>query len=282
VNLVSRDQQGPLARLVRLLTVMNSAGVAGVTQAALIKAVGFTGELDSQRRQLAVDINELNSVGWDIQHVSAGGKPRYVLRSRDTRLRVELAREERAELSRAVRMAGAGNETSMGVTLLECLRAVAQSSVLRFTYDGTPRSIHPRRVQPGPSGWYLVGRDDWQDVDRYFVVDRIQDVTPDRPGTCIADKPVHRNHVDPATWEVDPPVEVSIETAPDFAEQVERVLGPALTRRSRDDRLVLVFGVTNRAVFRMRIYPLGTRVRVLGPGEVRDEIVAELTEFAGA
>jgi hypothetical protein len=43
---------------------------------------------------------------------------------------------------------------------------------------------------------------------------------------------------------------------------------------------VLTVRVTNRSAFRTRIYALGTRVRVLGPGDVRNEIVDELTRLA--
>jgi hypothetical protein len=39
--------------------------------------------------------------------------------------------------------------------------------------------------------------------------------------------------------------------------------------------------VTNRRVFRYRLYELGTRVRVVGPDDVRAEILAELRAFAG-
>ena len=38
--------------------------------------------------------------------------------------------------------------------------------------------------------------------------------------------------------------------------------------------------MTHRAAFRARLYELGRRVRVLGPDDVRDEIIAELTAIA--
>jgi len=37
--------------------------------------------------------------------------------------------------------------------------------------------------------------------------------------------------------------------------------------------------VTNRAVFRWRVYELGTRVHVVGPEDVRREMLAELESF---
>jgi hypothetical protein len=40
------------------------------------------------------------------------------------------------------------------------------------------------------------------------------------------------------------------------------------------------FRVTNRTAFRDRIYELGTRVEVLGPADVREELLAELELLA--
>jgi hypothetical protein len=39
--------------------------------------------------------------------------------------------------------------------------------------------------------------------------------------------------------------------------------------------------VTNRSAFRTRLYELGRRVELLGPDEMRREIVAELRRMAG-
>ena len=47
------------------------------------------------------------------------------------------------------------------------------------------------------------------------------------------------------------------------------------------DRAVLTVRVTNRAAFRMRLYALGTRVKVLGPDDARKEILDELGRIAG-
>jgi hypothetical protein len=44
---------------------------------------------------------------------------------------------------------------------------------------------------------------------------------------------------------------------------------------------VLTLRVTNRSAFRTRVYALGTRVRVLGPDDVRQEITDQLAALAG-
>jgi hypothetical protein len=43
----------------------------------------------------------------------------------------------------------------------------------------------------------------------------------------------------------------------------------------------MTYVVTNCRIFRYRLYELGTRVRVVGPDDVRAEILAELATFEG-
>ena len=62
---------------------------------------------------------------------------------------------------------------------------------------------------------------------------------------------------------------------------VENLLGdPAQDAVPTDGgSLRMTYVVTNRSVFRLRIYELGTRVRVIGPEDVRREIRRELESF---
>ena len=41
----------------------------------------------------------------------------------------------------------------------------------------------------------------------------------------------------------------------------------------------MTYRVTNRRIFRFRLYELGTRVRVVSPDDVRAELLAELRTF---
>jgi predicted DNA-binding transcriptional regulator YafY len=266
---------------------------------------GETGR-DEQRRMLNRDVKYLNEAGWDIQNVGDPGEnARYVLRARDIRLRVELSRPEQAELSRVGRIAGvdefadyvgtepgppehpSGPNTPLeqrppDAQLAMCLDAAATRRIVQFIYKGKPRTVHPRVVQPGPSGWYLIGCEQGQSIEKYFVVDRMRNLVFDQPGTATAAEDVRRSTLDPATWEVDPPVEVKVETTRLLADQVKLALGTPIAETTDGDRVVLTLRVTNRAAFRMRLYPLGTRVRVLGPDEIRAEILDELTQLAGS
>lgn len=303
-----RDQLGPIERLVRMLAVLEGAGKQGATQEQLLEVAkyGASGQ-DERRRMLNRDIKYLNESGWDIRNVAAQGtSARYVLAPRDIRLRVELNPDEQAELARAGRLAGVDEfaeavgttaqpvEPTSGsgapraepdVQLAMCLEAAARRRVVQFLYKGRARTVHPRVVRPGPSGWYLVGREHGAVAEKHFVVDRMRNVVFDKPGTAMPAEPAEEiggSTLDPATWEVDPPVDVNVETRTEFAEQVRLAIRPVVSEDVQGDRTVLTIRVTNRFAFRLRIYGLGTRVRVLGPEEVRAEMLDELRQLAGA
>lgn len=301
-----RDQLAPIERLVRILAVLDGAGAVGATQERLLGAAQYGApDPDAQRRMLNKDINYLNGAGWDIQNVAEPGTDaQYVLQARDIRLRVELSPSEQAELARVGRVAGVeefadyvGTDTSPpehpsgrivppgehppDVQLALCLEAAARRRIVQFMYKGKPRTVHPRLVQPGPSGWYLVGWEQGSGLEKYFVVDRMRNLILDQPGTARPVEEAQRGTLDPATWEVDPPVDVELETSPQFVDQVKLALRPVVKEAIGAERAVLVVRVTNRAAFRMRLYALGARVRVLGPEDVYVEIVDELSRWAG-
>ena len=297
-----RDQLGPIERLVRVLAILDGAGPAGATQDQLLEVAQYGGDNpDAQRRMLNRDIAHLNDAGWDIRNVAdVGTNARYVLAARDIRLRVELSPGEQAELARVGRIAGVekfaeyvgtdvnGDGPAPGTQphpvdfqLTLCLEAAARRRVVQFIYKGRPRTVHPRVVEPGPSGWYLAGWEQGSGIEKRFVVDRMSRLVMDQPGTATAAQEERRGTLDPATWDVDPPVDVELETTGEFADQVKLSLRPVVGERTDGDTTVLTVRVTNRAAFRMRLYTLGARVRVLGPDDVRAEIVDELTRLAG-
>jgi predicted DNA-binding transcriptional regulator YafY len=245
---------------------------------------------------LSRDLEHLNTLGYDIRNVAEPGTDgRYVMRARDNRLQVHLSPEQRGELLRAAIASGLeGMATHLGTggapdrepapasAALDLVqRGTTRRCKVRFTYKGEPRLVHPARVHSGPSGWYLSGREDGSDVVKEFVVSRMSDIELEAPGSAdVVDEPV-RQSLDPLTWEVDPPTEVVLEIPAQHAVLAQNLLGtPASTVESGGD-LTMTYVVTNRRVFRYRLYELGTRVRVVGPDDVRAEILAELRAFAG-
>lgn len=298
-----RDQSAPMERLVRLLGVL-TAHPKGAPVELLLKAVGSPDSTDEARRKmLARDLEQLNVLGYDIRNVAESGQGGlYVMRARDNRLQVHLSAEQRGELLRAALAAelhtvaghlGAGGpaaalpsgaagprEVPAPDALDQVQRATTRRCLVRFEYKGEPRLVHPQRVHSGPSGWYLAGREDGQDVVKEFVVSRMSAVTLDVPGSADTVAEEARPSLDPLSWLLDPPTEVTVAVPPEHRLLVENLLGtPVRADTSDPSSTDLTYVVTNRAVFRWRVYELGTRVRVLGPPDVREEILAELDAY---
>jgi predicted DNA-binding transcriptional regulator YafY len=111
----------------------------------------------------------------------------------------------------------------------------------------------------------------------------MSDVSLEAPGSAEVLEEPARPSLDPLSWRQDPPTEVVVETPAEHRVLVENLLGQPSDAIAEAGTLRLTYVVTNRAVFRWRVYELGTRVRVLAPDDVRQELVAELESFlAGA
>ncbi len=294
-----RDQSAPMERLVRLIGVLNQHK-RGAPVDLLLKVVAPEDHGDeARRRMLTRDLDHLNHLGYDIRNVAEPGSDgRYVMRARDNRLQVHLTPGQRGELLRAAVAAGlddmtthlGGDATTGGgppassqhLDLVQ--RGTTRHCLIRFEYKGEPRVVHPARVHSGPSGWYLTGREDGDaGTVKEFVVSRMSEVSLDDPGTATVVAETPRPSLDPLRWLQDTPVEVLVEVPTEHQLLAENLLGVPENVSEEATTLRLTYTVTNRAVFRLRVYELGTRVRVLSPPEVRRELTDELESFlAGA
>lgn len=291
-----RDQKAPMERLVRLVGLL-AAHRDGASLALLLRAVAPEAAAtdEARRRMLTRDLDHLNALGYDVRNVAEpGAEGVYVMRARDNRLAVHLTPQQRGELLRAALAAGLegmaahlGDATAGGPGLggtspdLDLVtRAVARRCLVRFGYKGTARRVHPLGVHSGPSGWYLTGRQDGSPVVKEFVVSRMSAVELDPPGSAATEaaEPVRRS-LDPLSWEVDPPTTVTVAVATPDRVLAENLLGPPGTVAEQGASTLLGYRVTHRRIFRYRLYELGTRVRVLGPDDVRAEMLAELRAF---
>lgn len=288
-----RDQSAPMERLVRLIGALNQHR-KGAPVDLLLKVVAAEGTDDARRRMLSRDIEHLNNLGYDIRNVAEPGADGvYVMRARDNRLQVHLTPEQRGELLRAAIAAGlegisahlAGDGQPEATTIpssghLDLVqRGTTRHCRVRFEYKGEPRVVHPARVHSGPSGWYLSGREEGQEVVKEFVVSRMSDVSLDPPGTAEIVDETPRPSLDPLSWLQDPPADVVVEMPAEHRLLVENLLGQPRELTEDENTVRMTYVVTNRAVFRWRVYELGTRVLVLGPEDVRREMLAELESF---
>jgi predicted DNA-binding transcriptional regulator YafY len=288
-----------MERLVRIITMLNASEL-GVRAATLILAV-MPGDADEEAKHRALnrDIEHLNKLGWDIRNLApAGDEGVYRMYARDNRLRVHLTPAQRGQLLRAAIAAGrhdvarhldddarpsrrANEPDQPGHELDLAQRAAAQRCLIHFDYRGHRRVVHPARLHTGPSGWYLTGREDGQDVTKEFVVARMSNVTLADPGTASPVADATRPSLDPLSWLVDEPSDVTLEMDTEHLPLADNLLGPPSSLDSSGSHAHATWRVTNRAVFRWRIYELGTRVRVLSPPELQQEIEAELQAIIG-
>jgi predicted DNA-binding transcriptional regulator YafY len=174
-------------------------------------------------------------------------------------------------------------EPEGSAALSAVVRAVRGRRLLRFTYKGTPRLVHPESVRTQNGRWYLRGVED-ADLDsgpvKTFVVSRMSGVRVEGPARAVA--AARHAGLHPMTWEIDEPVDVLIATTQEFEPDVSRWLGPPRDSRVEPDGSVtMTYRVTNRAALRSRLYELGRRVRLLGPAQVRAELLEELAGSAG-
>jgi predicted DNA-binding transcriptional regulator YafY len=294
-------QREPMERLVRLAATLQRAGKRGVPATNLVEIAGFEGGGDPIS-QLGREFRHLRSLGWQIDNVGGEGEAGvYRMVTVDNRLRLKLTPDQQAALLRAVLLANrddlverlglpdqerpaevvaarpAGNDDALAVVT----QALRLNALLRFRYHGSDRVVHPEAVRTQSGNWYLLGREDGSDFAKSFVVSRMSDVASDAAGTAVRSGSSRHNGLHPMTWEIDPPVEVTLRSPADFAPDVVRWLGEPKSQREVDGSVELVYVVTHRAALRSRIYELGPRVDVVGPDEVRAEILEDLSFMAG-
>ena len=297
-----RDQRAPMERLVRIAAVLHAHGRAGVSGEDLAEVAEFTGA--EKMDQLARELRHLRNQGWSIVNAAEPGEgSHYVMETVDNRLTVRLTPGQQRALQQAVLLADRKDLVrrlglpasakpadvvppalplaTAGDALSVVVRATSQRALLRFTYKGTPRVVHPASVRSENGTWYLRGRENGADLVKTFVVSRMTEVTADAPSTADPAEPVRHAGLHPMSWELDSPVDVELRTTADYEPDVRRALGDPVGSRADGDTVVLRFRVTNRSAFRTRLYELGRRVELLGPDEIRREVVAELRRMAG-
>ncbi len=310
-NTPGRDQRGPMERLVRIAATLRERGVVGESGERLAEVAGFDGERPMD--QLKRDIRSLTDQGWQIDNIAGQGEPaRYRMRTVDNRLRVRLTPPQQRALQRAVLLAdrddligrlglgdpaeGAGAPPEAGVvagvpttghdaSLATVLSAVRMGSRVRFTYKGTPRVVHPESVRSQNGTWYLRGQEDSAGGEaapvKAFVVARMSDVTADPPRTARPVRAARHPGLHPMSWEIDPPVEVTLRTTTEHQPDVRRWLGDPVSEDVVDGDVTMRYVVTHRAALRSRLYELGRRVVLVGPDDVRRELLDELHDLKG-
>ena len=168
--------------------------------------------------------------------------------------------------------------------LVAAFTGVAERRVLRFRYNGVERIVHPYRLEFLRGRWYLNGFDRVRSDDRWFRMGRVEGplVVDGPPGAF--ERPVEAVpglQLEP--WQVgggEERTEAEVWFDPVLAPTVARGLPPTSIVREDDSGLVVRLSVSNREGFRSWLLSFLDRAEVLGPPDLRAEIVAWLEAFA--
>ncbi len=161
---------------------------------------------------------------------------------------------------------------------------VQQRRVARFEYNGLPRRVDPYRLSYRQGRWYLAGFDHGREGERLFRVDRITGAVGLEEAMGQFVRPQGVVSGPPPPWRLGDDEEIVVELRVDAsqAEWVRSLAGEeTVAGTSPDGGADFKLPVTNRAAFRGFVLGLLDRAEVMGPPEVRDEIVYWLSDLAG-
>jgi predicted DNA-binding transcriptional regulator YafY len=286
-----RDSLPALQRVITLVSLLAEAP-QGVSADDLVTACGYSGAPEGQREQLARDIRHLSRNGWLISNTAAPGTTaHYRLQPGDPRVRLVFNDAEQTAFERAAQLAGVsvdqarrssargngpegwGSAPFSAAYVLElALHAQEHRCLMTFRYRDKERVVTPDAVWEDNDRWYLRGRIDGDDP-RNFRLDRIEQLSLAAPGSAGPTQSEENPNADPLQFSDGPVVTAEVHTHPDFRRRVERSLGRATyAQRIDDDTLVLTIDVISHLTFLRRLCELGTRVQLVGPESLRQEL----------
>jgi len=301
----------PVEKIERLLSLMNALlGAPRAISADELRSrvPGYPDEDASFKRAFERDKDELREMGVPLLvETIAGSDPPllgYRIRTQDYELRdpgLEPDELEALNLAAAATglAGGAGQralfklggaaptaaphaELPVDPDLVAAFTGVAERRVITFRYHDTDREVHPYRLEFVRGRWYLNGFDRVRGDDRWFRMGRIQgsiEVTEpagafERPAEAVPGL-----QLDPwALGGQSDPVTAEVWFDPDVAHSVRAEVPPAAIRSDDPDGLVVELTVTNRDGFRSWLLTYLDRAEVLGPDELRVDLVAWLTD----
>jgi proteasome accessory factor B len=175
----------------------------------------------------------------------------------------------------------AGEVTAVPVDerLVTLWGAINEHAPVTFAYRDEERHLDPYRLQYVRGRWYVDGFDHDRVDERQFRLDRMgPTVTTGQPGSFerpSTDVPGGTRE----SWQLGggDPVVAEVRFDPDVAPIALGVFGPAaVLRRDDDGSVVTAVGVANPAGFRSFLFSFLDHCEVLGPPELRDDVVGWL------
>lgn len=163
--------------------------------------------------------------------------------------------------------------------------AVASRTPVALRYKDKDRRIDPYRLEFGRGRWYLTGRDHDHDEERNFRLDRVEGPVEllDAPAFAVPATTAPPGQTRGA-WALggDEPVVARVRIDAEQAPWAIQHVGPDhLVAEEADGSIVVALPVTNRDAFRSFVLGFLHHAEVLDPPELREDLVAWLTEVAG-
>jgi len=153
--------------------------------------------------------------------------------------------------------------------------AISKRRPVLFTYRGEQRVVDPWRLAFRNGHWYLVGRDHGRQDERRFRLDRLESaVTIDEDGGPFDAPPSAGAPAAPWQMGDEPPLTARLLVDGDHGGWAVGQVGPeSVVERRADGAIVLDVNVTNRSAFRSFVLGFLDHAEVLGPPELRADVV---------
>jgi proteasome accessory factor B len=175
---------------------------------------------------------------------------------------------------------GPGSRTAVAalpgaIHLPTVFAAISARRRIGFTYRGRPRDVDPWRLSFRNGHWYLAGHDHHAGEERMFRLDRIEsDVLPTGEEGAF-ERPAHVGS-QPPPWQMGTEEALTARLLVDAGQAAWAAahVGPDAVEGWRPDgSVVLAVLVTNRDAFRSFVLGFLDHAEVLGPPELRAEMV---------
>lgn len=167
--------------------------------------------------------------------------------------------------------------------LVPLFEALTEQRPVRFRYRQELRDVEPWRLSFRRGNWYLEGFDVGRDAERQFRLDRVEGGVTLGEGTASRPRPTNLPAGARSPWqygEGDPVVARLLVDADQAPWAIDRLGEEAVAARHPDGSAELTLSVTNPEAFRSFVLGFLDHAEVLGPPELRDDVVTWLESVA--
>jgi proteasome accessory factor B len=300
------DAPGRIERVLNLLALLLDTRIP-LTRDDIVREVsGYPPQVSANRRAFERDKEMLRGMGVPITTETIGdsGEIGYRVNPDDYYLPdLDLDDEERAALRVAVSAVSLGNQYGEGAlmklgsfgsdittpiaslplvpALATLFEAFRRRAVVTFVHRGKRRTVEPWGLSSKRGHWYVVGRDRDRDALRAFRADRIEgDVEVDDAETFATPAEFRPDdHIEDRPWMLgeDEPVTVQLRVDESQAERaLAELRGDATVVAGPSRGVDIEVTITNRVAFRSFVLDFLDTAEVVGPPDVRVELVSWL------